>query len=430
MPVTGASEHPQVVVYPRTWWQTPGGRRAGWRRGLAGAVTVLVLAVAVLLWLERPPTNGAGGAGETAVAGYPERADIKFGWRRRLPDAPGPAAGTIQAGGSVSAVSDGGARWRLPDQPGFGRTAKLSPDGRYLLQYYRGALEIRDLIDGGRSSFPDVDVRWMTDPFWSPDSSRVLVPTAEDDPVVVLGVDGSQSELTGPGVVAGWAGRASVVWLAGSGDPARGRTTVVAAKVVSLAGETLRTVELQPESPWRVSASDLLETPLDSTVSVAPDGAQLAIIERGGSEDELRRFSLRDGMQLAAPVMVSRALSCPISWAGSAPVVHTYERESGRASVVRVVDDRVERLIVFAPRLEVRCSVWATEALTGQAHSAVFGTNEAWWTWWRSHLTSATGIGLLGSLLVGVWRWLRKRARSWQERSIRKPGPNTETSAG
>jgi hypothetical protein len=353
-----------------------------------------------------------------AVTGYPERLDRDYrSLQRDLPDQPGAVAGLILlTGDRWQVVAPDGRRWRLPHAGGrLAELPSVSPDGRTLI--YRAAgghglpapLVMHDLVSGDRTILPDVDStnHFAMSYYWAPDAARVFVPAGRDDDPdsspLALGIDGSVTPVEPRGKVAGWAGPDELVWLSWLGGGERDvPVDKVEASVVSVAGDRVHTVTLRPAAPWRSSTLQFAGT------HVSLDGEDVVLVDTDGSGQLLRRFSLQDGAERQAPVPVrTNRVVCPVISGGDTPVLHWQEDES--AVVTVRVDAEVTPMVVANPQLDIRCLIWATEAIDGAPQGGMLGLDEAFWTWWWREALAIAGVAGVAVALTALLRWRRGR---------------------
>jgi hypothetical protein len=336
------------------------------------------------------------------VDGYPQR--IGHQWRTTsLPDRPGPLAALMQTGTGWDAVSPTGVRWHL-DVDGH-RFPTLSPNGRYLgyLESADGPFVIRDLVAGERKVFPAVGVgdrapNRLPDggpSFWSPDSRhlamRATQPAQPMTGMLVVSVDGSeyfgsdQFAASHDRLLAGWADPNTTVWLRGT-----------VAEFDWLYGPTARAVGLHGIGPEAGMG--------DWSVAVSPDGQELVVLQPGPGTTLAQRFSLVSGDPVGEPASVSNVIpQCPLAWAGPDIALAT----SGSAvTTVAVTGGDPRPLAVVEPGLGSRCLAWASGALAGTPHGAVWGTSQAWIGWWWRE---AVAVSLLVAAASWYVVWLRRR---------------------
>jgi hypothetical protein len=417
-----------VVPDARSAWSTGARRRRRRRVGaLAAVVVVVALLAAALGSLPRLPSLQPAGQPDRGVDGYPTRLEHPF-WSSDLPQAPGPLAGVVRRVDGTKrgwyAVSGTGHLWSLPlaaaDYP-----PALSPDGSrlaYLNPRSGQELGILDLRTGAWTS-TDVGVAtnanrlpWRLDrdaaSSWSPDGRHLFVPVSAApgnpqrsvDGLVVAatgGATGVRAPREGSRVVpAGWVSETRLAWLAwrpGSGSPVAGADLLV----TDLRGRLLGSVRLDLDGYFDDFGGWV--------ASVSPNGRVLSI---GGSYgrlgDDVLWFSTRDGtLHATIRAVPDAAPACPSSWGMDTQQVPT--SRSQRDSALVSVNGGVT--ILADPRLGVDCSVWATQALDGDAHEGLggqlFGERTDWLAWhWRE---VAAGAGLAVLLVAMGWWWRRRR---------------------
>src|SRR5262245_13716063 len=409
-------------------WRAGRRRRIGRRiAGVALAIGIAAMAAALIPSLvddlrPTPPADHPNGA---RVHGYPQR--IGHQWLvRDLPDRPGPMAGLMWRGADTDSwyvLSETGRRWRIPmgrrkDDP----FPTISPDGRRLgyLVDALGPYVIRDLVTGERVEFPEIASGWglvhakymfsgQQPAFWTADGSRLVLHASpvDRDGALVLDVSGSVQEVAAvEGTLAGFSGPDRLVWIPwpeeGATIPATGPTALITA----LDGTEVRRLPLRFGTPWQ---SD--DGPNQWSAVTSPDGQELLIMEdRGMSETVVRRFSLRDGAELAPTVPVSIPPACGAGWAGSTPTVPTLNADN--AATALIDDGQVRPIVVVEPGEDVLCLIWASEALTGRAHGGLLGLATGWWSWWWREI-------VLALLAVTMLRVLLQHARRRRENRVR-----------
>jgi hypothetical protein len=410
--------------------------RAGHRRRVRRrlAVGLLVAAAAILavpltpVVNELPPLHSSADTDDRGVGGYPQRIGHQW-WIRTLPDRPGPVAALVEAGPNDGpdpiawyAVTENGHRWRLPaPRTGSADYPAISRDGRrigYLLGE-RGPYVIHDLVTGTRTEFavgmPRIPITTpyyealQSPSFWSPDGRRIALNGGLRDNAwgaVVLGVDGSVTFVpsgegdASKGHLAGWVGSDALLWvrLPPFDEPASDAKVV--ATVTGIDGQPRHTITLSPSSPWQGNFAG------QWTGTASPDGKDLLI--REDAVNTVRRFSLLDGRETTAPLVMSNRLStCAAGWADAAPTVPIYTVVTATTAVVR--DGKPRTVVAVEPSVGARCFIWAGDALSGDAHGWLLGTSTAWWTWWIREIAAA--LVLVGAVAWVWWRRSRPHVR-------------------
>jgi hypothetical protein len=406
------------------------GRRRRWRRraAVAGAVAAVVAVATPVLpqaaeWVRT--VEPAGSTPAPAVDGYPERIGHQW-WLRDLPDRPGVLAGVLTrtpddgaAGEFTVVVSESGHQWRIPDAGDrTDNLPTLSGTGRHLGYFVAGqdkpSYVIHDLTTGERTEFDRVEphdsgaapymVHAQTPAFWAPDDSRLLLfgVTRVPGRHLLLGVDGSLSQVDGQGRPVGWVDDEHLAWLDWT-ERRSGAATAATVAITDTSGAVTRTVELDLPNAFEAGLNQW-------SGSVSPSGETLALVERSYFSDATaHQFSLEDGSAVAEPVEVYGLSDwCQLGWAGTTPVVPTYPDDAGGgiASLARPAD---QTLVVADPGIDAFCITLAAHAAAGDPHG-LFGTSTAWWTWWWRELVLGAAVVVAGVLGL-PWVLRRRRAR-------------------
>ena len=428
------AEVPSYVVPDARGAWAAGARRRTRRRVAAGGLVVLLVLLAgtgvrvLPRSLDVAPAQQPGGGAD----GHPTRIDYPY-WTRDLPDRPGPVAGVLERVSHESsfdkplgwyAVSSSGHLWHLPGS-GNDYPPALSPDGAqlaYLDTRPGRGFEIHHLEDGSVTSIDIGDDPSSREPwllfgqsplFWSPDSSRLLVPAYADNGNRRTGVralvldDRGATEVhrprtRGPVMPVGWVSDSSLAWLVW--HESKGIVDEARVQVTDEHGRLKRTVRLDVSR----GVGDLSQW----AGAVSPDGRTLAL---GATAQEhrvaVRLYDLTTGrLRATMPGVPDAAGTCLPSWGDDTLQVPT--ENSLRDTVLRSVNG--SWTILADPRLGVGCSLWAEQALDGPAHGgiggAVFGDSTAWLSWhWREvGLSIGAGLVLLAGVVVVV---RRRRAR-------------------
>lgn len=425
---------PQLLA-DAAWDEGRGQRRS---RRLSGALAAAAVLAAVLLLpgvvVGRLPLRPGASTGAT-LTGHPVRIDRQWPIRT-LPDRPGPVAALLETavpGDNAEdrshwfAVSASGHRWRLPYLRYGGDVfyPSLSRDGRQLgyLQDPDGPYVVRDLVTGRRVEFPQIGMGLTTNGskpsttyfmagqatgYWSPDGRRLLMSggSASGGPGLLLDVRaGTVTALPlGGGQPAGWAGNSTIVSASGIGGA--GRPQAVDVYETDLSGRLLRTLRLQPDSPWTFG-------PGQNTSAVSPDGREFALAGYDMVSDSgVRRFSLVTGREVGPKVALDTAIACGPSWGGRLVMPSS---TGGEVLAVQAIDSRgrTAPFAVVSPRVHGSCVYWAADGLSGAgAGGSRLGTSTAWWTWWWRELAFAPFAVLAAMVLVRAgWRAARRRLR-------------------
>ena len=381
------------------------------------AVLALVLGISAL-------GVGAGGMpwadDESAAAdGYPLRVERPY-VVRELPARPGALAGLLKSSdGSWMAVSPHGRVWELADEDDrFEVFPALSADGR-ILAYLRtskdgfGEYVIRNLKTGVLTAYPELSssATGSDATFWiapqqpahlSPGGDQVLLQGGRADgrnaDALVLSEDGGVRELfvAGPVFPAGWLPDGRIAWLAqpdGFLEPTRSPEIVVTTDTGVEEGRArLHLTRPMDLSQW--------------SMRISPDGTSIALAEDAGPARTVAivpsgDWREQDRWDVAADTVLG---GCLTSWRDEQPMVST---TTGLAPP----DPSEAPVLAADPRLQVGCSVWAQQAIDGDAHQGLsgdlFDTSDSWWAWrWRE---VAAAI-LLVVAVAGLW-WARRRLR-------------------
>ena len=432
-------------------WARGRRRQIRARASRAGGAVLAVAAVALAVLPARSalPEPPAASPGSPAV-GYPQR--IAKPWHiGDLPAHGAPLAavvfGSHQPGswdGWWYAVAQDGGLSHLPVATSFldAVVPSLSADGRLL--GYRdqrsGHYVIRDVVSGQVTAFPRVvgqDIyQGSTVPddapytaavqspgFFSPDGQHLAITgTNPGGPggttaTLVLGRDGSVQPLaTGkPFTLAGWLDSDTMLGLESREQgPDEARTTVITPVALAVDGGAHPLPALRPDHA--LSAFDVNQW----SPSLSPDHLTLLLAygPRDGADaatsgTEVLGFDLTTGQQnstTAAHGDVPMPGS-PMALAGS---THTEWRRSQwfgnrpGEGVTEVSPGLIggQPTIVVDPRLNLGWLDLADQALSGPAHTTLWGTHESWASWhWRELLLAAAGLG-------AFWLLRRRMRRS------------------
>lgn len=413
--------HPDVG----TAWRL-GVRRRVRRRLVAGTAVVGALALAGLVGLAAdratdPSPAGSGGGSRPSASSYPSRIDAPLLRSGTLPARPGPIAGLLMRRDGWFAVGRQGQVWGLPGGSEQGWLPALSSDGTHLA-YVRGRGErldlfVIDLVTGARKVPPVTSavptarsaVPLNTSMFWSPDSTRLLVPvirgTGQGEPEAVLvGAQGGTHPVAAPPgrrvVPIGWLTPRLIGWLRWEADPRH-------PDVVTTGPRGGRVLAAHP-APGRIPRGDFLNASLlpegnrSHVVSITTSERQILISNPGRPRGDTAIVASRANDRY-------RAELCPASWFEGYPALpvvaapgHTLLWTGPNSYVVQA-----------DPALQpVYCSVWAYDALRGHAYGgvggALFGENDTWlsWHWRQVAIGIAAGVVVVGG---GAWLALRRR---------------------
>lgn len=398
-----------VVPDPAVAWGAGRRRRRRARAAVVGGTTAVLVLLAAVLGLVPRVTDVQPADGRAGVEEYPQRIDESY-WVRDLPDDPGPLAGALLVEDDHwLAVSPTGRLWRLPLQPG--QMAAISPDGTRLAYGADDRLVVHDLVSGEVVAYDDVraagsgggEVRATADAplFFSADGDRVLVPVESSAGAahVVLERAGSVTEV--PAFRAS-VGATAAGWIGDDLGFVVSYGAVAVLEVVAPDGTNVRAVTLP-------GPDDL------ASASLSPDGARLAITsetEKGGAVTFLHDATT--GERIESGGSDDALPGCPVSWRGGGPLqpgtsfpgVTTAFRRPPSAALVDPARSSAGRVVVAAdPRLGYTCSLWASDALSGEPHRGVagrlFGTNDlvVWW-YWRETLAVVVVLGAAVALVV------------------------------
>jgi hypothetical protein len=413
--------------------------RAGGRRRLRRRVTTSAAVLAVVALLSAAGLVGsrvvevqpAGGGSGSSATSYPARIDKPLLHLGTLPDRPGPVAGLVQRDDGWLAIGQTGAVWRVPGaahRPSTPFLASISPDGRRIAyvdaSHGQSELTLLDLVDGGALT-PDVGATgshaWLLkgrgQTFWSPDSSRLLVPVRRVDggprhvAALVVGPGPATTEVRAPAgrrvEPIGWLSPTRLGWLRWTSSPLRPDIVTTGAR----GGRVLSTAHSPTRIPRNqyVDASPVPGGDLPSHVlSVTTATRQILISNPGRRADS--------ALVASRPVSPDRVVRCPASWTADFPVLPIsgaddfFLLRSGNGSYAVQLDPSL---------LPAYCSVWATSALQGGPHEGIggrlFGERVTWLSWhWRQVAVAGGALGVLvaagGVLLLG-----RRRRRRTAE---------------
>jgi len=421
-----------------------GARRRVRHRLVTGGAVLAVLALAGGVGLAVGPVTDpppAHGSGETPSLSYPTRIERPLLHTGTLASNAGAIAGVVQRPDGWYAVGQHGQVWHLPGGSERGWLPALSPDGSRLA-YVRGHGDSPDLVmldlragteksTGLKPAFPTFrsPLPLHTQMFWSPDSSKLLVPVVpgpgQGEPTAeVVPVHGTARPLTNPvqGHVlpAGWYDDETFVWVAWkpghSGLPVASATAIL----TNLRGRVTERIPLDMKKVWT-------DPPTSTSVSVPPGQESLALGTDQGPDLSVWRFHIgpapsrpRTGTEVP-PSPYGSTAGCPASWAGG-----TIELPASGYpdTILRTIGDEEAdpsgygSTIHADPRLHIGCSVWAADALSGTAYqdlgARIFDDSgrihldtTSWLSWhWRETLILG-GMGVV--VLSGVVLWVRRR---------------------
>jgi len=425
-------------------WRMGARRRVRRRLATGGAVlAVLALAGGVGVMVgpvtDPPPADGNG---ETPSLSYPTRVERPILHTGTLAPDAGAIAGLVQRRDGWYAVGQHGQVWNLPGGSERGWLPALSPNGSRLA-YVRGHGDSTDLVmldlragteksTGLKPAFPTLrsPLSLHTQMFWSPDGSKLLVPVVpgpgQCEPTAeVVAVDGTARPLTSPvrGHVlpAGWYDDETLVWVAWkpghSGLPVASATAIL----TNLRGRVVERIPLDMNKVWT-------DPPTSTSVSVRPDQSWLALGTDQGPDLSVWLFDIGPAPSRPRPATevppspYGSTSGCPASWGDSIELPASGYPDT----ILRTLGDEEAdsngygSTIHADPRLHIRCSVWATDALSGTAYqdlsARIFDDSgrihlgaTSWLSWhWRETLILG-GVGLV--VLSGVVVWVRRRAR-------------------
>lgn len=342
---------------------------------------------------------GAGGlpwADENQVAdGHPQRIEKPY-VVRDLPGKPGPIAGLVREGLSWSAISPHGRVWKLADafddlqiQPA------LSDDGRvlaYLRETSDGAGEyvLRNLVTGSLTYIPEVTggngsseatffISGQQPTYLSPDGQQVLarggrIDGRDNDGFVISKEGVRELFVEGEAWPAGFAPDGRLGWL------------------VTPRSETSRTPELVATTDTGEEVGRLklhLSEPMGFdqwSPRLSPDGRFLSLAIEDSGRTVIAVVSLEDGREIERHTVPTFTI-CQPTWRGDEVLTPGPDHA--------LIDADRDAVVVADPSIEADCSIWATDAISGDEHrgftGTVFGTSTSWWSWrWRQ-----LGAGLL-----------------------------------
>jgi hypothetical protein len=426
-----------------TAWRT-GARRQMRSRVLVGGglVGVVVLIAGGLTWggariVQTGPADGGGSSGVPART-YPARIERPLLRTGSLPRHVGAIAGVVARPGGWYAVGQRGQLWRLPFRTNTDYLPSVSSNGERLSFVATDEPPSMVTIDLRTGEPYDDDIgpqippnTWHlprhTQPFWAPDSKRVVVEVAggvNNDPEIdaaVVRPGGLPHGVPGPGgvvspLLAGWYDDDTLVWVKWSKNPESGTTVGSATAILAdLRGNVQRRIPLHLGTVW----TDL---PSSASVSVSPDGGTLALGTDQGSSLSVWVFHLRGPLRgrvkaELAPSPSANPAGCPASWGDTIELPG-----SGYPDTILAAPGGAST-IYADPRLHITCSVWSSAALSGTAYrdftARVFddsGTlhmgTTSWLSWHWRELVVAAVVGLVAMVVLLVWR-RRRGALGW-----------------
>jgi hypothetical protein len=446
-----------------TSWRS-GRRRRAVRGVAAGAGLAAAAALVVSLVVSgvggmpsaSVPADGSSRSAREGVTSHPQRIGHQW-WVRDLPAAPGPIAGVVQVAtqdadtfsSSWQAVTTAGTRFHLPAGLDESTFPAISPDGTrvgFVQNGFPGDYEVRDLTDGTVVRYPHVghlsddgsqpsyELAAQEPSFFSPSGEALALEAATPDlgwdGVIVLGDDGSVTEVPGMSRAAGWLdddrvvgrgplpqGEASdvnsvtgvdlVVW-----DRRTGRTAPLVR--VQLPRPTAQTINTLYGQYWGALRSDRT---LWLTYSVeVPTGSS-------AQNQRLAGYALPSGTPIGldghplpapAPVVVTRDETEVVSfmrfWHGTAPLAGT----DGEVTAVFPAGGPGDPLVVVDPSADVTQVIWAQDAIGGSPRWSPLGTWSFLPLWWWKEIA-------LAALAIAAARWwlVRRRRLGESKRSPR-----------
>jgi hypothetical protein len=426
------------VSDPDTAWRAGARRRVRRRVTTAGAVVAVLalLSTAGLVGSRIAEVDPAGerGAGAGATS-YPARIERPLLRTGTLPDDVGAIAGVVQRPDGWYAVGQRGQVWRILGGTDTGYLPSVSPDGSRLAYMYAKdhlrQLTLKDLRTGTDET-PHLAVAnplartalaLRTQTFWSPDSSRLLVPTinsvGQGEPdAAVIPMHGSTRAVVVPHagrlLAAGWYDDHTLVWVTWKRDPQGGVIVGSAtALLTNLHGHVEQRIPLRMKGVWT-------DPPDSTSVSVSPDGTVLALGTDQGPDLSVWWFHLRGPLRgyvksELPPSASTNPSGCPASWSD------TIELPGAGYPDTVLTAAGGGPSIYSDPRLNVSCSVWASAALGGAPYqdltARVFddsgriqmGTT-SWLSWHWREVVIASGVGAV--LFVAVRLVLLRRRRT------------------
>ena len=423
------------------------GRTAAVAAAAAAVVAVVVLGAPSALRQPVPP------AGDGATVGHPQRIGRPLVPQlvRQLPERGSALAGVAFAAqeldvglrGAWYAVGQGGELWDLPIQRFFllATVPAISPDGRRIAYSDEPSERyvIRDVVTGQLTRFPTVGAMqlsgadeaaeaaappyrtaFQTPAYFSPDGTRVAVRTYAGKVgaplVLVLGTDGSLREvpMAEELTLAGWLDDDELLVLRPLGRAGSGGAEALVPERLTLDGRRTPLARLSGEGAAVAAAA------LDQwSPSLSPDrrALLLAVDASGrdaGPEGRGRRiitFDLASGAQQtntwtpADQADKPFAVGTPVEWQDGTWVLPRLEAEGLRLGPEGVADPS-RALVVTDPRLRLTRLDLADDALSGPAHTSIWGTSVSTLSWrWPEAGLVAGGVGLV------VLLWLRRRRR-------------------
>ena len=439
-------------------WRQGRRRRLRSRAGRTAAVAAAVVA-AVALALPGSLLRPVPPAGDGETVGHPQR--IAKPWHiSDLPLHGEPLAGIAfgvedhgraPGSGSWYAVGQDGDVWHLPVQRDFlaATVPAVSADGRriaYTDETTRRYV-IRDVATGRLTSFPTVGTQelyrdvepeptsfepsyrtgFQTPAYFSPDGTRVAVRAyagkAGAPLLLVLGDDGSLREVPWAEelTLAGWLDDDEILALRPLELAGGGAADALQPERLTLDGRRTPLARLSGESAAVASAA------LDQwSPSLSPDRRTLLLAldatgaDAVGPEGDGRRittFDLASGAQQTSawtgPAETDKAFAVgtPVEWRDRTWVLPRLEAEGLRLGPEGEADPS-RALVVTDPRLHLTRLDIADDALSGPAHTSIWGTSVSTlsWRWPEALLVAGGALAVL--LWLGRRRSVRTRAQA------------------